>query len=394
MLLTIDIGNTNITLGVFDNNKIIQSWRLATDEKRTEDEYGEGSISEATKNRYKSLNKEKEKDIFGPKEQQEVLEDVNQLLGEYRLKLQSNSSNAQDVKNQIKELLDTVNDYYTAPESKQQVKEFISNAKKEVSIVEIECATRFTKFDKNAPQEEKVSVEECKNKITALRDEYRNIAEEYAPNKTFSDTRAEAIRDKLNGYFNYLDQVYGAENLAQLKEEINAEIPLTKTSKVESKTKEQSVESGKVSDLKIMFSGLRMTPEFATFIEHYNRLYMTSQASQKTPNSSAVVTFQQMCSKLAGKGYGLDNRQKEVAFRLIEIAKIADTAAVESVKTSGSTKKGPDREKQEKTVALEKRILEMFENGLTEEDIVKVVGDNHKKLVSELSKAAKTMSKS
>lgn len=40
MLLTIDIGNTNITLGVFDNNEIIQSWRLATDEKRTEDEYG------------------------------------------------------------------------------------------------------------------------------------------------------------------------------------------------------------------------------------------------------------------------------------------------------------------------------------------------------------------
>ena len=40
MLLTIDIGNTNITLGVFDDNEIIQSWRLATDEKRTEDEYG------------------------------------------------------------------------------------------------------------------------------------------------------------------------------------------------------------------------------------------------------------------------------------------------------------------------------------------------------------------
>ena len=40
MLLTIDIGNTNITLGVFNNNEIIQSWRLSTDEKRTEDEYG------------------------------------------------------------------------------------------------------------------------------------------------------------------------------------------------------------------------------------------------------------------------------------------------------------------------------------------------------------------
>jgi type III pantothenate kinase len=40
MLLTVDIGNTNITLGVFDKNEIIQSWRLATDDKRTEDEYG------------------------------------------------------------------------------------------------------------------------------------------------------------------------------------------------------------------------------------------------------------------------------------------------------------------------------------------------------------------
>ena len=40
MLLTIDIGNTNITLGVFDGDTIVQSWRLATDNKRTEDEYG------------------------------------------------------------------------------------------------------------------------------------------------------------------------------------------------------------------------------------------------------------------------------------------------------------------------------------------------------------------
>ena len=40
MLLVIDIGNTNITLGVFENEKIVQSWRLATDIKRTEDEYG------------------------------------------------------------------------------------------------------------------------------------------------------------------------------------------------------------------------------------------------------------------------------------------------------------------------------------------------------------------
>ena len=40
MLLVIDIGNTNITLGVFNKDELVQSWRLATDIKRTEDEYG------------------------------------------------------------------------------------------------------------------------------------------------------------------------------------------------------------------------------------------------------------------------------------------------------------------------------------------------------------------
>ena len=40
MLLTVDVGNTNITLGVFDGDKLIQSWRLSTQISRTEDEYG------------------------------------------------------------------------------------------------------------------------------------------------------------------------------------------------------------------------------------------------------------------------------------------------------------------------------------------------------------------
>lgn len=40
MLLVIDIGNTNITLGVFEKDELVHSWRLATDIKRTEDEYG------------------------------------------------------------------------------------------------------------------------------------------------------------------------------------------------------------------------------------------------------------------------------------------------------------------------------------------------------------------
>ena len=40
MLLVLDIGNTNITLGVFDAERLVSSWRLASDTKRSEDEYG------------------------------------------------------------------------------------------------------------------------------------------------------------------------------------------------------------------------------------------------------------------------------------------------------------------------------------------------------------------
>ncbi len=40
MLLVIDIGNTNLTLGVFDRDKLLHSWRLSTEITRTEDEYG------------------------------------------------------------------------------------------------------------------------------------------------------------------------------------------------------------------------------------------------------------------------------------------------------------------------------------------------------------------
>lgn len=40
MLLVIDIGNTNITLGIFNEDELVHSLRLATNVKRTEDEYG------------------------------------------------------------------------------------------------------------------------------------------------------------------------------------------------------------------------------------------------------------------------------------------------------------------------------------------------------------------
>src|SRR5436190_14833700 len=40
MLLAIDIGNTNIVLGVFDGATLVQSWRLLTLRERTADEVG------------------------------------------------------------------------------------------------------------------------------------------------------------------------------------------------------------------------------------------------------------------------------------------------------------------------------------------------------------------
>jgi len=40
MLLAIDVGNTNIVLGVFDNTTLVQSWRLQTQRERTSDELG------------------------------------------------------------------------------------------------------------------------------------------------------------------------------------------------------------------------------------------------------------------------------------------------------------------------------------------------------------------
>jgi type III pantothenate kinase len=40
MLLTIDIGNTNLTLGLYEGQKLGARWRLATDNRRMPDEYG------------------------------------------------------------------------------------------------------------------------------------------------------------------------------------------------------------------------------------------------------------------------------------------------------------------------------------------------------------------
>ena len=40
MLLTVDVGNTNITFGIFDNDELVGTFRMNTGVSRTSDEYG------------------------------------------------------------------------------------------------------------------------------------------------------------------------------------------------------------------------------------------------------------------------------------------------------------------------------------------------------------------
>lgn len=40
MLITIDVGNTQIVIGIYDGDRLIHHWRISTDSERTTDEYG------------------------------------------------------------------------------------------------------------------------------------------------------------------------------------------------------------------------------------------------------------------------------------------------------------------------------------------------------------------
>ena len=40
MILIIDIGNTNVTLGLYENDELGARWRVATMHERMPDEYG------------------------------------------------------------------------------------------------------------------------------------------------------------------------------------------------------------------------------------------------------------------------------------------------------------------------------------------------------------------
>ena len=40
MLLVIDVGNSNIVLGIYDDERLVKDWRISTDKLKTADEYG------------------------------------------------------------------------------------------------------------------------------------------------------------------------------------------------------------------------------------------------------------------------------------------------------------------------------------------------------------------
>ena len=40
MILLMDVGNTNIKIGLANESKTVSTWRIATDGKRTADEFG------------------------------------------------------------------------------------------------------------------------------------------------------------------------------------------------------------------------------------------------------------------------------------------------------------------------------------------------------------------
>lgn len=40
MLLVMDVGNTNVVIGIYDDDKLCHQWRISTDRHKTEDEYG------------------------------------------------------------------------------------------------------------------------------------------------------------------------------------------------------------------------------------------------------------------------------------------------------------------------------------------------------------------
>jgi len=56
MVLVVDVGNTNIVCGIYENEKLIADWRLSTDPSKTADEYGIAFLNLLARNGLKPVH--------------------------------------------------------------------------------------------------------------------------------------------------------------------------------------------------------------------------------------------------------------------------------------------------------------------------------------------------
>ncbi len=80
MILVIDVGNTNITFGVFDRDKLLSSFRLTTNTMRTSDEFG---IELVTMLGIKGVNKDKIEGVMIASVVPKVMHALVNAIGKY-----------------------------------------------------------------------------------------------------------------------------------------------------------------------------------------------------------------------------------------------------------------------------------------------------------------------
>ena len=82
MLLAIDIGNTNVTLGIFNGNELSGRWSITTDQNRMGDEYfliikQLLEMKNIPLNQLTYWNVDLQEAYFSPKEVQQRYEEIN-----------------------------------------------------------------------------------------------------------------------------------------------------------------------------------------------------------------------------------------------------------------------------------------------------------------------------
>ena len=82
MIIAIDIGNTNVTLGIFNGNELSGRWSITTDQNRMGDEYfliikQLLEMKNIPLNQLTYWNVELQEAYFSPKEAQQRYEELN-----------------------------------------------------------------------------------------------------------------------------------------------------------------------------------------------------------------------------------------------------------------------------------------------------------------------------